>query len=129
MAAGLDQSWRNAVAGLTKLAAERARAVGIARKLGSEHPPVAAIPFTPRQLAHENAGQLGHTPAYANVADVLDLPAQLGDPIPEQPPEPQRIPGPDLGRLVFEDVSANSPKVQAFVEQAEARKREQATAA
>jgi hypothetical protein len=125
LTASLDVSWTNWTRAGAKLHAERSRAVGIARKLGSDHPPVGSIPLKPRELMHENAGHLGHTPAYAAVPIVLDLLAQLGEHLPEQPPESQRVPAPNVGRLVWEDTSAGSEQVQAFMQRA----REQAAEA
>jgi hypothetical protein len=124
----LGASHRDAVASLIQLYGEYAKAVSIARKLGSERQGVQMIPLKARQIGHQNANFLAGTPAFVDVGEILGVMLELGHQGPVKP-RAQNTPGPDVGRLVWEDTSASSPKVQAFFERAEARKRETAAAA
>lgn len=88
---GLDERWQEAIADVAKLAAERQRAVRVARLIGSEHPRVAAIPLSRRQLAGIELLHGSPDTAHVAVEDLLAGLADLGAPPPEEPArEPQK---------------------------------------
>jgi hypothetical protein len=85
----LDERWQEAVDSVSKLHAERAHAVRVARMIGSEHQAVAVVPLERRQLAGIELMNGSPTTAHVAVEHMLGGLQALGVP-PEPEPEPER---------------------------------------